>query len=328
MAGSGSQHDADDRKGGYDLAMGISSEEANRLQFSGTEHSYDGTEVEVFRRRVVAALESYEAESHGSADPGESSATDLASAQRVRHQAVELAERMLRDVMGASGDSSDGLAVWQDAAMLRALAQEEMEFATEEARRLPAIAAAERDEIRAQYMDELREARVELHRELDASRQVAVSEADEIKARSAAEADGIVKKAVESADERQRAAADEESRLKRRITVLHTALADAETRFRRLASTAANEIGTLAALADQDIAEPPPSDRPELRLASVDLTDHAAASDVETEFDRAVTGESVRTTDPEVDPEAGFYQKRLAGLRDRLEKSGHPPPSL
>lgn len=293
------------------MVVGISSEEASRLQFSGSEHSYDGTEVEAFRRRVVAALEAYET---GTSPGLDADAAGLASAQRVRHQAVELAERMLRDVMGSSGDGTSGLAVWQDAAMLRALAQEEMEFAIEEARRLPAIAAAERDEIRVKYAQERKEMRAVLHRELQSSRDAALAEAEDVRARSAAEANNIVKKAVERAEESQRAAQHETHRLQRRITVLHTALADAEGRFRRLAATAANEIGTLAAIADQGVAEPIP-DQPDLRLAAVDLTDQA--------LERSVAANEPGL--PEPDPEAGFYQKRLAGLRERLEKSGHPP---
>jgi hypothetical protein len=299
--------------------MGITSKEAKRLQFSGSEYSYDGTEVEAFRRRVIAALETYESASDGIGHLPDASGEDLASAQRVRHQAVELAARMLRDVMGSTGDSSGGLAVWQDAAMLRALAQEEMEFATEEARRLPAIAAAERDEIRVRYAEERKEMRAELHRELQASRDAAIAEAEDIRSLSQDEANEIVKNAVGRAEESQRAASEEVNRLQRRITVLHTALADAEARFRRLAATAANEIGTLAAIADQDVADSDIAEpvRPDLHLSSVDLTDEG--------LDRPVDTTDSDKEEVVVDPDAGFYQKRLAGLRDRLEKSGHPP---
>ncbi len=296
--------------------MGISSQDAKRIQFSGTEHSYDGIEVEMFRRRVVAALESHESELGSLSGSSGAADDDLAAAQRIRHQAVALAERMLRDVMGSSSGDIGGMEDWQDAVMLRAAAAEEMEFAREEARRLPAIAAAERDEIRAKYANERRELRSELHGELQASRDAALAEAEDIKGRAAEEANMIVKRAVERAEESQRAAHDEVQRLTRRIAVLHTALADAEGRFRRLAATAANEIGTLAAIADQDVAESV-ADRPELRLASVDLTDEGLESTDDTESGL-----------PEPDPEAGFYQKRLAGLRDRLEKSGHPPGTL
>lgn len=300
--------------------MGISSHEANRLQFSGSEHSYDGAEVEAFRRRVVAALEAYESASM-SPEFAPADGDDLAAAQRIRHQAVELAERMLRDVMGSSGEPGGGIEIWQDAIMLRALAEEEMEFATEEARRLPATAEAERDEIRAKYAKERKEMRAELHRELQASREAALKEASDVRNRSVAEANEIMQKAATHADESQRAAAGEVHRLKKRITVLHTALADAEARFRRLAATAANEIGTLSAVVDDDAAdlgdETAPA-RPELRLAAVDLTDAALESPEDT---AAIEADH----EPDSDPEAGFYQKRLAGLRDRLEKSGHPP---
>ena len=302
--------------------MGITSHEAGRLQFSGSEHSYDGAEVEAFRRRVVAALEAYESSPTLAPHMASGDGKDLAAAQRIRHQAVELAERMLRDVMGSSGDSGSGIDIWQDAVMIRALAEEEMEFAREEARRLPATAEAERDEIRAKYAKERKEMRAELHRELQASRDAALEEATDVRTRSVAEANDIVRSAIEKADESERAAAGKVHGLKRRITVLHTALADAEARFRRLAATAANEIGTLSAIVDDEDGlgdDTPPPARPDLRLAAVDLTDAA--------LDRSATGATGATdaADEEVDPEAGFYQKRLAGLRDRLEKSGHPP---
>jgi len=205
--------------------------------------------------------------------------------------------------------------------MLRALAEEEMEFAKEEARRLPAMASAESDQIRLQNAEERRQMRTELSNELQASRDAALAEADDIKAHSSAEADAIVKRAVERADESQRAANDEINRLNRRVNVLHTALADAESRFRRLAATAANEIGTLAAIADQDVAEPP-TDRPEPHLAAVDLTGEAPELVVAPE---GTDADADAETNVEPGTEAGFYQKRLAGLRDRLEKSGNPP---
>ncbi len=297
------------------MTVGISSEDARRIQFSGSEHSYDGAEVERFRNRVIATLEAHEAALAVRADHPEE---ELAAAQRVRHQAVELAERMLRDVMGASGDDAGGLRTWQDAAMLRALAEEEMAFAGEESRRLIAMAQAERDALHARYSEERKALRSELQRELQASRDAAASEAEAIRAAASQEATSIVKRAVEHADEAHRSAADESHRMERRLAVLHTALADAESRFRRLASTAANDLGTLEAIMSEDVGgEPTP--RPELHLASVDLTDAAlrdAASD-----DDVITEPGMIDKNPEI----GFYQRRLAGLRDRLEKSGHPP---
>ncbi len=296
--------------------MGISSEDAKRIQFSGTAHSYDGAEVEEFRQQVVDTLLAHEAELLGrKAAPDE----NLAAAQKARHQAVELAERMLRDVMGASGDEVGGLESWQEAAMLHAVAEEEMAFAHEEAKRLTAIAEAEAADMRARYDKERRELRAELQRELQASRDAAAGEAEGIKTSAVDEANAIVKTAVERADEAHRSSVDESRRIERRLAVLHTALADAEGRFRRLASTAANEVGTRAAIIDEDVDfEPAPSTRPELYLASIDLTNTALAGEAEDEPEPTPTR-------VEHDPEAGFYQKRLAGLRDRLEKSGHPP---
>ena len=307
--------------------MAISSEEARSLQFSGTEYAYEGREVEVFRRRVVEALAAYEAgrtPAVPAADAAVSTAgagdeENLASAQRIRHQAVDMAERMLREVMGASGDTGGGLQTWQDAVMLRALAEEEMAFALEEAKRLPAQAAAERDEMRARYERERAEVRSELQKELESSRAAAAAEAASIRNDAAAEAEAVLKAALIRVEESQKEATTEAHRIERRLAVLRTALADAESRFRRLAATAANEVGTLAALADQDVGKPQP--KPDLRVAEVDLTDGAlqGVPDPEAATDSTEPGL------PRRDPEAGFYQRRLAGLRDRLEKSGHPP---
>ena len=299
--------------------MSILSDDARSHQFSGSEHSYDAVEVEEFRRRVVDALAAHEmvaaAVTTESVDVADADSGDaLAAAQRVRQQAVHLAERMLRDVMGASGDDTGGLATWQEAAMLRALAEEEMAFAREEARRLPAMATAERDLMRAKYEKERTAVRRELQNELQASRAAAMAEAEQIRAAASAEAANILSRALEKAAVRQDEAAAEMHRRERRMEVLKTGLADAEARFRRLAATAANELGTLSAIADQDISAPA---EPELRIAEVDLTDATVAERDEAPSD---TPGFVK-----MDPEAGFYQRRLAGLRDRLEKSGHPP---
>lgn len=325
--------------------MDLSSEQARLIQFSGTEHAYDGSEVEAFRERVVASLAAYEAVS---AEAGMSASSDraeadqnLASAQRIRQQAVQMAERMLREVMGATGDDIAGLQTWQDAVMLRALAEEEMEFVREEARRLPAIAEAERDEMRAKYARERADVRSELQRELQASRAAAGAEAEEIRRKAAAEGEAMLNAALAKVGQRRRDAEAEAIRMERRLAMLQTALADAEGRFRRLAATAANEVGTLAALADRDVVvpaatpdpTPPPPPVParaparapdrDLHLASIDLTDGAVnpSPDEADDVDPVQAGDGLVTKDPDV----GFYQRRLAGLRDRLEKSGHPP---
>ncbi len=306
----------------------ISSKEVSEFQFSGTEHSYDRVEVEKFRQQVIDALVTYEAaRDRGEIEPPTTAAPgdpeDLAAAQRVRQQAVHLAERMLRDVMGASGDSGTGLDTWQEAAMLKAVAEEEMAFAREEARRLPAMAAAERDEMRVTYAQERTAVRRELQNELQASRSAARAEADQIRKAATDEAADILNRAIERSAEREQETADHIRRMESRMGVLKTALADAEGRFRRLAATAANELGTLSAIADHDVTAGVPA-QPELRIAEIDLTDSALAADTELAVD-----DELKPSDTEgfvkMDPEAGFYQRRLAGLRERLEKSGHPP---
>lgn len=300
--------------------MGFSSDDARQYQFSGTRHSYAASEVENFRAQVIDALLQYEG---GASQPAESSTEDqeseFAAAQRVRQQGVQLAERMLREVMGSSGEASDGLQTWQDAAMNRALADEELAFAREESSRLHAIAAAERDELRATYERERNELRAELHKELQDSRAAADDEADRILAAARAEAAAILEKALGDVERSRTDAADELHRMERRMAVVRTALADAEGRFRRLAATAANELGTLNAIADQDVV-PATAEIPGLEVTHVDLTDEA--------LEKAGGQEELSESAPALpgrDPDVGFYQRRLAGLRDRLEKSGHPP---
>ena len=297
---------------GYDSVVELSSEEAGRIAFSGTEESYDRVEVEEFRQRVVAALAAYEAGT-GTAGDGE-----LAEAQRVRQQAVHLAERMLRDVMGSPGDAAGGLETWQEAALLQARAEEAMEFAREESRRLPAMAAAERDEMRARYAKERNDVRAELQKEMQDSRAAVDEDAKRIRLAAESEAANILDAAVGEVEQARRAARADLHRVERRLALLHKALADAESRFRRLAATAANEAGTLAALASQD-ADEASGEQSEMELTVVDLT----SQDLRESDDGAAPtggGSPVERTE-----EPGFYQRRLAGLRDRLEKSGHPP---
>ena len=202
--------------------------------------------------------------------------------------------------------------------MLRAIAEEEMAHAEEESRRLTSIAFAERDAIRARYAQERKELRMELQRELQASREAADAEAAAVRDAARDEAASIVEKASHDAVEAQRSASEDSRRLERRLAVLHTALGDAESRFRRLAATAANDLGTLEAMVDREPDDDgvPPA---EVRVAAVDLTDGAMDQ---------IAREPKHVPDPGMvskDPEVGFYQRRLAGLRDRLEKSGHPP---
>lgn len=293
--------------------MGITSDEARQIQFSGSTHAYDASEVEGFRTRVIEALEAFEAlqEETRERDP-----EALPAAQRARQQAVQLAERMLRDVMGASGDDIDGLRSWQEAAMLQAAAREEMSYVEEEAKRLVAVAQAERDAIRARYAQERRELRAELQRELQDSRAAATAEAADLTKAARDEAADIVAAAAAKANEANRARTVESQRLERRLATLHQAVADAEARFRRLAATAANDLGTLqVVLSEADVDTADPSRR---EVTTIDLTDRSPEASPS-------PAQATESGMVEKDPEVGFYQRRLAGLRDRLEKSGNPP---
>ena len=270
---------------------------------------------------VIEALLEYEVGAARELDPPDpDQEADLAAAQRARLQAVQLTARMLREVMGPTGDAAGSLETWQDAAINRALAEEQLGFAREESSRLHSVAAAERDELRAKYDHERTQLRAELHRELQDSRAAADDEAAHIRTAAQAEAAAILEKALGEVGAARTNATGELHRMERRMALLRTALADAEGRFRRLAATAANEIGTLSAIADQDIVAQSAGE-PSLEVARVDLTDEALR-DMSSE---PAPTEAAETGLPGRNPEVGFYQRRLAGLRDRLEKSGHPP---
>ena len=157
---------------------------------------------------------------------------------------------------------------------------------------------------------------LELQRELQMSRAAAAAESDDLTREAREEAARIVASATAEANESNRVRAAESLHLERRLGILHQALADAEARFRRLAATAANDLGSLQVVlneAETDLVEPPLPEK-----TTIDLTE--SAPQVSADSAEMPTGGMV-----EKSPDVGFYQRRLAGLRDRLEKSGNPP---
>jgi hypothetical protein len=286
--------------------VAITSEEARTVQFAGSADAYDGTEVEEFRRRVVAALAAHEAATPSPAaeGPGRAGSPDLAAAQRVRHQAVALAERMMREVLAAAGESAAGVRVWQEAAMLRITAEEELEHAGEEVRRLEAMARVEHDRIVAEA------AASAAHLQT-----AAASEAESRLAAANSEAQSRLAEATREAAASHERAAHEVRRLEGRLEILRATVAEAERRFRSLAAAAANEVGTLATIVDADLPEGDTHVHLDLTGAGLESRDPDAAPP-------AAPSEA---TPPARNPNESFYQRRLAGLRERLERSGNRP---
>lgn len=288
--------------------VSFSSEAARTTQFSGTMHSYDAGEVEQFRARVVAALQEHERSDRLRAAGGE-----VAEAQRVRRRAVSIIDGMLREVMGTGGDPVTGLTVWQEAVILKAVAAEELEHAREESRLLRAIRQVEMEELRSRHELERTELEARLRQEAEEQRAAAAHEAAAILIEARDQAERQRKAATGEAERATASAWKELQRIERRVAVMQQALAGAEARFRRLAASAANEIGTLTA----SMTPPDSTDPVELSVAAVDLTERLPAE--------AVAADSGDDPQPVSRGDQSFYERRLAGLRERLERSGHFP---
>ncbi len=295
--------------------MELTAGDARNIRFSGTETSYDGTEVEDFRREVVTALEASERraseaaahvarleamlEDRSAAD----STADVDAARRARDQAVQLTSRMMAEVLGGKVPTiEEGMATWQDAVILKAMAEEELAAAREEARRL---------------------------------RETAAAEVTALRAATRAGLDDEVRTTLDNATHRaatMTAAAEEEvRRLDRRLSQLRTALRDAESRIRSLTGDALTELrmlGDLLALETEaldeieslnpapgrviDLADPDPvpTPAPTPEPAAAEEPPGAAAS----AFVR-------RLRERDETAGQGFYERRLAGLRERLERN-------
>lgn len=293
--------------------MELTAGDARNIRFSGTETSYDGTEVEDFRREVVTALETSERRASEAAahvarleamleDRSAADGTaDVDAARRARDQAVQLTSRMMAEVLGGKVPTiEEGMATWQNAVTLKAMAEEELAAAREEARRL---------------------------------RETAAAEVTALRAATRAGLDDEVRTTLENATHRatmMTAAAEEEvRRLDRRLSQLRTALRDAEARIRSLTGDALTELRMLGDLLeletnalDEIESLNPPRDR------VIDLEEPASVAgptpgDVPESPAVAAAAFVRRVREKEEDETVGrgFYERRLAGLRERLERS-------
>jgi len=303
--------------------VGLTAVDARNVRFSGSDYAYDGKEVEDFRRRVVEALEAsehkaseavdriarLEAKLDDRASPG--GGAELAAAKRAREQAVQLTSRMMAEMLGNKTPSvREAMAIWKEAIALRSEAEEEMLSAREEARRLRATVQEEAAELRAAT-------RVALDKEIR-------SMLENSARRSMTMTEGAEK---------------EVHRLDRRLTQLRTALRDAEARIRGLTSDALTELrmlGDLLELETSALDEIESLNLPDETVAvpnetvavpneTVVVPDEAVIVLKEPETPAAAAAAFVRRVRSAADKDEsvgrGFYERRLAGLRERIERN-------
>jgi signal transduction histidine kinase len=296
--------------------VGLTAVDARNVRFSGSDYAYDGKEVEDFRRRVVEALEAsehkaseavdriarLEAKLDDRASPG--GGAELDAAKRAREQAVQLTSRMMAEMLGNKTPSvREAMAIWKEAIALRSEAEEEMLSAREEARRLRATVQEEAAELRAAT-------KVALDKEIR-------SMLENSARRSMTMTEGAEK---------------EVHRLDRRLTQLRTALRDAEARIRGLTSDALTELrmlGDLLELETSALDEIESLNLPDEAVAvpneTVIVPDEAVIVLKEPETPAAAAAAFVRRVRSAADKDEsvgrGFYERRLAGLRERIERN-------
>ncbi|MGD2051173.1 MAG: hypothetical protein PVI35_01740 [Acidimicrobiia bacterium] len=303
--------------------MDLTAGDARTIRFKGSGGSYDGEEVEEFRRRVIAALEEGERLSSDAAARIASlevalreradteGAVNVEAARRARDQAVQLTSRMMAEVLSGKMPSiAEGMEIWQEAVILRAMAEEELAAAREESRSRRQTTAEEMAALRAATRDAL-DAEVEATLDHAIGRAAAVT-----------------------------AAAEEEVRhLDRRLGQLRTALGDAESRIRSLTGDALTELRMLGdllaletgALEEIESLNPAPDrviDLSEPAPAPVGTPESDTAPAAQASADTADTAPGAfarRIQDRDDTAGRGFYERRLAGLRERLERhnAGH-----
>ncbi len=313
--------------------MDVSAHDVRNARFSGTRHVYDRREVDEFLERLGASLEQYEQEltisrrkldslEHAlevakaqdvrepESEPGaieelERKVEDLrvdalAEAARIRREAEEEARRIADEARRLAGSpdaatpalDDDEPRRWRERLAAEMAADTFVATAREEARRILQItdqqvvegtAAADRD--RAAALDEVQ-------REVTSIRDAAGREANRVVGEARVDGDRIVEEARRAATQMTDAAERDVRSLERRVRQIRSSLRDLERRFSTLTANTLAEFSMLGDLIDLDVREP--------------LPDVLASDAVE-------PGETDQTTGQ------GFYERRLAGLRSRLE---------
>ena len=133
-------------------------------------------------------------------------------------------------------------------------------------------------------------------------REAGVADAAAIRSQAEAEARELLEGARHEAEEAERRGAAEVARLHRRLAQLRTAVSDIEARMRVMAERTLADthvVADLIALEAEDSrdVQPPPASEP----------------------DNGVAPPAVRG--PARSSEPGFYERRLSGLRDRLDSA-------
>ncbi len=313
--------------------MDVSAHDVRNARFSGTRHVYDRREVDEFLERLGASLERYEQEltisrrrldslehalevasapdvralepAPGRIEELEQEAEDLrvdalAEAARIRRRAEDEAHRITDEARRLAGTAEraapvsegDEQRLWREHLTAEIAADTFVATAREEARRMlqiadqqvvEGIAAADRD--RAAALDEVQ-------REVTSIKDAASRDASRVAGEAGVEGDRIVEEARRAAAQMTDAAEREVRSLERRVRQIRSSLRDLERRFSTLTANTLAEFSLLGDLIDLDARDQVPD---------------AVAPDP------AERGEIEDTAGQ------GFYERRLAGLRSRLE---------
>jgi DivIVA domain-containing protein len=313
----------------------LTAAEVRTARFSGTRYVYDRREVDAYLTQVADALDRYEDEmaatsrrlssleqalelareraEAGPAPAGDVAAEALADLERraeqlridalaeaatIRRRAEEEAARVTEQhpvpVAAPSPPPSDEGGAWRRLLAERDAAAELLAAATEEARRATQIAEATTAEHRSAVESE-REASAEaLDAEMASRREDALRESAALLEDARRGGERIIEEARRSADQLSHAAHREVRALERRVRQVRSSLRDLEGRFRQLTSSTLAEFSMLGDLIDLDVRS--------VDEVADDASPSASAAD-------ATEGRSER----------GFYERRLAGLRSRIE---------
>lgn len=318
--------------------MAISAREAADARFATNDDGYDAIQVDSYVARVARTLAAQERELNETrAEIGRlEHALDLAHVARSTAEPVKVgpsgsalgaalstagadqAEIASQEVASMPDPTSDPIAVVEQwAADLAAdhVSRRELAVTQEEVRRLRGTANALATEA-AVARHGVREglsptAQEEAEAEALFILESAETEAAELLQASLAEAQQVAAAAEASALAVTNAAAVEVKELTHRTAQLRTALRDAGTRFEQLAADTRTEIKMLEDFIDLEMEEAEELSRP-------GDADDVATIDLRSDPDPSVL-ESASRAEPESSP--GFYERRLAGLRERLENT-------
>ncbi len=232
----------------------------------------------------------------------EEAASLVATAAEDSKRILEIAEQVaVESVADAARDKeavASALAVQIEASRVAAEgeAAELVEHARIEGSEIVARAQEDAAEQARRVLDEA-------ERMASRTRDTAQREADEALGDAKTKSDAVVEQARRDAAEATESAQREVRAMERRVRQIRSSLRDAESRFKSLTATTMSEFSVLGDVIDLDV--------------------EAAAESFEPIGEPAAPPAPGRADDADSSP--GFYERRLAGLRSRIEASANTP---